>query len=47
MIDADLALGEGSGAVMLLPLLDMAMLLYREGTLFSEIEMEQYERFPT
>ena len=47
VIDADLALGEGSGAVMLLPLLDMAMLLYREGTLFSEIEMEQYERFPT
>ena len=47
VIDADLALGEGSGAVMLLPLLDMAMLLYREGTLFSEIEMEQYERFHT
>ena len=47
VIDADLALGEGSGAVMLLPLLDMAMLLYREGTLFSEIEMKQYERFHT
>ncbi len=47
VIDADLALGEGSGAVMLLPLLDMAMLLYREGTTFSEIRMKQYERFHT
>lgn len=47
VIDADLALGEGSGAVMLLPLLDMAMALYRDGTLFSEAGISQYERFRT
>ena len=45
VIDADLALGEGSGAVMLLPLLDMAMALYRNGTSFSEAGICRYERF--
>ena len=44
VIDADMALGEGSGALLLLPLLDMAMTLYREGTMFSEIDIDQYER---
>ena len=44
VIDADLALGEGSGAVLLLPMLDMAMSLYQEGTFFSETGIGQYKR---
>ncbi len=45
VIHADLALGEGSGAVMLFPLLDMAMSLYTGGTVFEETDIEQYERY--
>ena len=45
VIHADLALGEGSGAVMLFPLLDMAMTLYTGGTVFEKTEIEQYERY--
>ena len=35
---AELALGEGTGAVMLFPLLDMAMRVYRENTTFEDIQ---------
>ncbi|MCR5251601.1 MAG: nicotinate-nucleotide--dimethylbenzimidazole phosphoribosyltransferase [Lachnospiraceae bacterium] len=45
VIDADLALGEGTGAVLLFPLLDMAMSLYRSGLAFGEAEIEAYRRF--
>lgn len=45
VIDASLALGEGTGAVMMFALLDLAMALYREGTLFSEMKIEQYTRY--
>lgn len=45
VISAGLALGEGTGAIMLFPLLDMALSLYSGGVLFSETEVEQYERF--
>ena len=45
VIDAGLALGEGTGAVMLIPLLDAALSLYSEGLAFEETEVEQYERF--
>ncbi len=45
VIDAGLALGEGTGAVMLMPLLDAAMSLYSEGLAFDETEVEQYEHF--
>ncbi len=45
IIHADLALGEGTGAVMLFPLLDMAMALYRGGTFFGDTQIDQYERF--
>ncbi len=44
IIHAGLALGEGTGAVMLFPLLDMAMALYSEGNDFDAIAVEQYER---
>lgn len=44
VIDASLALGEGTGAVMLFALLDMAMALYEGRTGFSDIGVEQYRR---
>ncbi len=44
VILADMALGEGTGAVMLFPLLDMAHSLYAEGTSFQSASIEQYER---
>jgi nicotinate-nucleotide--dimethylbenzimidazole phosphoribosyltransferase len=45
IIDARLALGEGTGAVMMFALLDMAVSIYQDRTTFSDIEIEQYERF--
>lgn len=45
VIDAGMALGEGTGAVMMLALLDMALHVYWGRTLFSDIDVEQYERF--
>ena len=45
VIAGNLALGEGTGAVMLFPLLDMALEVYRESSSFSEIKLEQYERY--
>lgn len=45
VIAGNLALGEGTGAVMLFPLLDMALEVYRESSSFSEIKVEQYERY--
>ena len=45
VIHADLALGEGTGAILLFPMLDMAMALYNSGTAFGDTEIEQYERF--
>lgn len=45
VIDAEMALGEGTGAVMLLSLLDMALCVYRGKTLFSDIQVKQYERY--
>lgn len=45
VIDAGLALGEGTGAVMMFSLLDMALALYESQTTFDEIQVEQYERF--
>ena len=44
VIKADLALGEGTGAVLLFPMLDMAMSLYKSGTSFGDTEIDQYER---
>lgn len=42
---ADMALGEGTGAVMLFPMLDQVMAVYSENTTFSDIQIKQYERF--
>ncbi|MDD6628990.1 MAG: nicotinate-nucleotide--dimethylbenzimidazole phosphoribosyltransferase [Lachnospiraceae bacterium] len=45
VIQADLALGEGTGAAMLFPLLDMALTVYRENDSFDEMQIDAYERF--
>ncbi len=45
VIDGRMALGEGTGAVMMLSLLEMALCVYRRGTLFSDIQVKQYERY--
>ncbi len=44
VLRADLALGEGSGAALLLPVLDMALSLYRRGTIFDDTGIARYER---
>lgn len=45
IIDADMALGEGTGAVMMMSLLDTALHVYIEGSTFDTFEIEQYERY--
>ncbi|MBO4266335.1 MAG: nicotinate-nucleotide--dimethylbenzimidazole phosphoribosyltransferase [Lachnospiraceae bacterium] len=45
VIDADMALGEGTGAVMLFPMLDMIMSYFTGGTSFEETDIAGYERF--
>ena len=45
VIDGRMALGEGTGAVMMLSLLEMTLCVYRKRTLFSDIKVEQYERY--
>ena len=45
VIDGELALGEGSGAVMLFPLLDLALEVYRSETDFGAIQIERYRRW--
>ena len=41
-VHARLRLGEGSGAVMLLPMLDMALALYHSGQSFERLGVEAY-----
>ena len=43
IIDGRLALGEGTGAVMLFPLLDMALCVYQDRMTFENIQIEQYK----
>lgn len=45
LIDAKLALGEGSGAVSILPLLDMAIDVYARMGTFEDFDIEKYQRF--
>ena len=45
VIDADMALGEGTGAVMLFPLIDMVMSVYTNGQLFKQVGIREYKRF--
>lgn len=45
VLDASLALGEGTGAVLLFPLLDTVLAVYQDETTFEDIKVKQYERF--
>ena len=45
VIDASLALGEGSGCAMLFSLLDMIFEIYTKNACFSDIKIEKYKRF--
>lgn len=42
IITAEMRLGEGTGAVTLLPLLDMALAVYHGSSTFSDIGMDAY-----
>lgn len=44
VIDGRLALGEGTGAVMMFSLLDIALSVYQDRTTFEDIQIEQYKR---
>ena len=45
LLKADLSLGEGTGALLLFPLLDIALELYNHGRTFSELGIEAYKRY--
>lgn len=45
IIDANMALGEGTGAVMMMSLLDTALCIYEEQTTFDDLQIAQYERY--
>ena len=45
VLDADMALGEGTGAVMMMSLLDVALGVYLQGASFANFEIEQYKRY--
>lgn len=46
VLNAQMRLGEGTGAVALFPILDMAAAIYNEGTTFAEIALDAYVRMP-
>ena len=43
IIDAGMRLGEGTGAVAAMPLLDMALAVYREGYTFASAGLQPYQ----
>ena len=45
VIDASLALGEGSGCALLFSLLDSVSEIYTKNASFSDIKIDEYERF--
>lgn len=45
LLDADMRLGEGTGAVATFPLYDMILEVYRTMVVFSDEQMEPYEHF--
>ncbi len=46
ILHADMRLGEGTGAVALFPLLDMAAAIYHDAATFADIEVDAYKRPP-
>ncbi len=47
VIDGDLALGEGTGAALLFPMLDMAECVYKNTETFAEMQIETYQKYET
>lgn len=45
LINGNMALGEGTGAIMLFPLLDSVMFYYEHGAKFSDYNIDEYKRF--
>lgn len=45
VINAELALGEGTGVALLFPMLDMAMEVYEMNTTFQDYDVKAYERY--
>ena len=45
VIDGEMALGEGSGGVILLPVIEMILNVYNSGTRFESTKISRYERF--
>lgn len=45
LLHADMALGEGTGAVALLPLIDMALAVYRQESTFEQLNIAPYVPF--
>ena len=43
-INGNMALGEGTGALMLFPIIDMVMDFYKSGALFEDYEIDKYTR---
>ena len=43
LLDCGMSLGEGSGAVAVMPLLEMGLSVYKSMSTFEEIRVEQYE----
>ena len=44
ILQAGMRLGEGTGAVALFPLLDMALAVYHDAAVFADIRIDQYKR---
>ena len=45
LIEGNMALGEGTGAIMLFPLLDVVMDYFKNGAGFGDYKIEEYKRF--
>ena len=45
VLDADMALGEGTGAVMIIPVIKMVLNVYNRGTSFKTAQIQQYGRY--
>lgn len=45
VIHGNLALGEGTGAVLLFPMLDLVMRVYNQNKTFEDIQVEEYHKF--
>ena len=45
LITAEMCLGEGTGGVLMLPMLDAALAVYNSAHRFDELPMERYKEY--